>query len=240
MAKKSKQDAGSDSDSAVSESTRAVREIQRQLQADDTPSHPSKRPRKEGNSSSQDKPLGDGRKYGAITGIKLDCSAPSSGNRSGGGGGLAIKGKDGKSMEMGMSLESMVNQEECNEARGLAMPEAPLGSFRRRDMEAMQREGGGEGGGKPAAQKGIDGKVYDFIAAGSDESESNDAAGHSKLAVSKAAIDKQKGKKDKTRKKKMKKESKKHKKKEKKKDKKHGKKKKKKKSSSSSSSSSSS
>merc|ERR1712046_537029 len=115
------------------------------------------------------------------------------------------------------------------------MPEAPQGSFRRRDIEAVQREG--EDGGRPIAQKGIDGKVYDFVAAGPDESESADGASK-QLSIQKEAAESQKGKKEKSKKskkkgdKKKKKEKKKQK--EKKKDKKKSKKKRKKHSSDSS------
>merc|ERR1719160_1387302 len=106
-----------------------------------------------------------------------------------------MKGKGGSEKALGMSLESLVNQDEA-EQRGAPAPEAPAGSFRRRDVESLQQAGEN---GKPVAQKGIDGKVWGFIAAGSDESD-GEAAGK-QLAAAKEAKDTQKKKKEKKKKK---------------------------------------
>merc|ERR1712176_1484204 len=103
--------------------------------------------------------------------------------------------------------------EECTERA--AMPEAPQDSFMQRDLEAVQREG--KNGGRPVARTGIDGKVYNFVGAGSEESESGESV-TKQLEVAKQAKKALKGKKEKSKKNK-KKEDKKKRKKEKKKEK---------------------
>merc|ERR1719277_2484381 len=89
------------------------------------------------------------------------------------------------------------------------MPEAPQGSFRQRDLEAVQSEG--KDGGRPVAQKGIDGKVYSFVGAGSDESDSGQpvtrqlaAAKQAKKALKEKKENSKKGKKKEKKKKKKK------------------------------------
>eukprot|EP00930_Biecheleria_cincta_P063957 TRINITY_DN494_c0_g1_i1.p1 TRINITY_DN494_c0_g1~~TRINITY_DN494_c0_g1_i1.p1 ORF type:complete len:243 (-),score=61.61 TRINITY_DN494_c0_g1_i1:84-812(-) len=224
MGKKNKK--GSDSeDSAVSESTRAVRRIQEELEkSEEEP--PPKKAKINSDERSRDMPtgdesLGDGRKYGAVTGIKLHIGG-SDGSR--GSRGLSMKGKTGEKA-MGMSLESMVNEDACQDRD---LPDAPAGAFRRKDLEAAKREGVGSG--KPSSRQGLDGKVYDFIEAPSDESVS-EQEGQSKKLHGNARKEKGKSKKDK-------KGNTKHKKNKKQKKKKKGKSKKNKSSDSSSSSSS--
>merc|ERR1712060_526433 len=126
-----------------------------------------------------------------------------------------------------MGLESLVNEDSYD--RDDIMPEAPSGSFRHSDMAALHCTGGDSG--KPKSQKGIDGKVYEFIAAPSDESASGDDA----IGVVKRSGDKVQRKKGTIKKNKKKKKDKKGKKKH-RKDKKKSHKKKKSSSSSDSSS----
>ncbi|CAE8583478.1 unnamed protein product [Polarella glacialis] len=150
------------SDDELSETTRAVRRIQRELEGGGD--H-----RKAGSSrggSSGKRRRGDdeeeeeeeyGRDRGAVTGIKLGeyapgakkTSAPSSGS-------FQVRGgRGGKDQKLGQSLESLAYARDDDE-EAAAAPEAPAGSFRRRDLE--HKVAGGE-----KAQLGIDGKVWGFI-----------------------------------------------------------------------------
>merc|ERR1712146_511281 len=83
------------------------------------------------------------------------------------------------------------------------VPEAPAGSYRRKDLESSALESGGH----PKSQLGIDGKVYDFITAPEDASESDGGNAQQslrKLKEAKKAMKEKKGK-DGTKKKKGKK-----------------------------------
>merc|ERR1712151_690039 len=101
----------------------------------------------------------DPKKYGPVTGIKLDSAAGGSARsgRSGGGG-----HKREQEKQLGMSLESLAYQQDSDDDK--AAPAAPEGSVRRRDLV----QGNGN---KPKSQVGIDGKVYAFLEAPDDEEE---------------------------------------------------------------------
>lgn len=157
------------SDSEVSESTRAALRIQRELEEGDTNAsssrsgHRDRRPAdKRSDPTSRrdgDDALGDGRKYGAITGIKLGefASGASGSARTRGSSGVAVKGKEGRGRgNVGMSLESLANQADSGDEGGSTkMPEAPEGSYKRKDLTTA--------GGQAKSQRGIDGKVWDFL-----------------------------------------------------------------------------
>lgn len=229
------------SDGELSDSTRAVLAIQRDLKQQDADDGPApKRARRDGGAPSGraagttakrgeaeggGRSLGDSGNRGAITGVRLGEFAPGAKRRAPDRGG-------GKGGGFGESLESLAGRVESDDEEARAMPEAPAGSYRRRDVAAA--EAAGPAGGKPRAKLGIDGKVWDFVGAGpgerSDEAEPEREEGLSA---------KQSGKEEKGKKRSKQKNDKKKKKKSKDK-KKKAKKKKKKKSSSSSSDSSSS
>merc|ERR1711974_265898 len=129
--------------------------------------------------------------------------------------GFSLRGKDGKERTIGQGLESLANMDDGTDRN--VMPEAPEGSFRRRDLAAAAA-GGDVADGRPKSQVGIDGKEYAFIAGGDSESgEEVDAtnAKKRKLAMGgeevikrKKKSKKDKGKKSKDKKKKQKKKKK--------------------------------
>ncbi|CAE8613644.1 unnamed protein product [Polarella glacialis] len=149
------------SDDELSETTRAVRRIQRELEGGgDHRKAGSSRggssgKRRRGEDEEEEEEYG--RDRGAVTGIKLGeyapgakkTSAPSSGS-------FQVRGgRGGKDQKLGQSLESLAYARDDDE-EAAAAPEAPAGSFRRRDLEHKVAEG-------EKAQLGIDGKVWGFI-----------------------------------------------------------------------------
>jgi len=240
--------AASESEGELSDSARAVLAIQRELAAEDSgaasgargrraaraPSPRSRRNAGEG-ASREDiaKPIGDGKEHGSVTGIKLGEFAP--GAKRNGAAGFSLKGKDGKNRNYGQSLESLANLDADEESH--AMPEAPSGSFRRRDVAAA-RGGAADEAGNPKSQVGIDGKVWDFVKGPGDDSGSEGSRAKRRRETGDQGGNAKKAKKEKEKGKKSKKDSKAKTKKGKKKGKDKKKKKKKQKSSSSSSGSS--
>merc|ERR1719162_1521994 len=100
--KRRRKAADEEDDGELSDSAKAVLRLNRELEAEDAA--PEVSSRKSGSDKGKDRnrskadddaTRGDGRKYGAVTGIKLDFG--SGGDRSARGrGGLGIKSKDGK------------------------------------------------------------------------------------------------------------------------------------------------
>mmetsp|Transcript_80639 Transcript_80639/g.127390 ORF Transcript_80639/g.127390 Transcript_80639/m.127390 type:complete len:196 (-) Transcript_80639:145-732(-) len=141
----------SDDDGELSDSTRAALRIQQEI--DGTAPATSKAPAKGSKQKGEAKTAKRSETHGAITGIALGEYAPSS-------SGVQIKMKGGKGL-FSESLESLAYRADSDDE---VNPEAPSGSFRRKDLE---REAGNAG---KKANVGLDGKVYAFIDAPSDES----------------------------------------------------------------------
>eukprot|EP00928_Gymnodinium_smaydae_P006372 TRINITY_DN12250_c0_g1_i1.p1 TRINITY_DN12250_c0_g1~~TRINITY_DN12250_c0_g1_i1.p1 ORF type:complete len:277 (-),score=108.97 TRINITY_DN12250_c0_g1_i1:21-851(-) len=255
---------GEESDGELSDSTRAVLAIQRELEAgDDSPPRKKKGDSRRGDARSKsrerrggrrgrgdsDEPLGDDRTYGSVTGIKLGefgsgGGGGSSGPRGGGGGGggssrggggsSGPRGGKGGGGGLGMSPESLANQADSDDDGNAR--NMPAAPEGSFKKRDLDARAALEADGRPKAQRGIDGKVYAFVDAGADaDSGSEDKQPNGKEGkVAKEKGDKKAKGKDK--KKKDKKKDAKKSKKEKKKEKKKAKKKKEKKKKSSSSS----
>eukprot|EP00435_Cladocopium_sp_Y103_P000582 s4183_g1.t1 len=182
----------SDDDGELSDSTRAALRIQQEIDgtAPARTSKASKASNQEKRSEAKRSEAKRSETHGAITGIALGEYAPSS-------SGVQIKMKGGKGL-FSESLESLAYRADSDDE---VNPEAPSGSFRRKDLE---REAGNAG---KKANVGLDGKVYAFIDAPSDESSVEGVQkGESKKNKDKS---KKKSKKDKKAKKDKKKEKKK-------------------------------
>eukprot|EP00434_Breviolum_minutum_P021612 symbB.v1.2.019075.t2/scaffold1542.1/size112718/10 len=177
-----------DDDGELSDSTRAALRIQQEIDGKG-PSKDEATGRTR--SSKASKSTTDGT-HGAVTGIALGEYA----NKKGGSGTVHIKMKGGKAGIFSESLESLAYRQDSDDE---VNPEAPSGSFRQKDLEREARNAGKE------ATVGLDGKVYSFIDAPSDESSAEEAA---KKSAQKGA-DKRKSKKDKKSKKDSKKKEKK-------------------------------
>eukprot|EP00927_Polykrikos_kofoidii_P070631 TRINITY_DN67044_c0_g1_i1.p1 TRINITY_DN67044_c0_g1~~TRINITY_DN67044_c0_g1_i1.p1 ORF type:complete len:281 (+),score=54.22 TRINITY_DN67044_c0_g1_i1:94-936(+) len=192
-----------ESDGELSESTRAVRQIQKELDVLDSGVQDKGRtgrerierdqgPRGQDRRKTDDEPLGDGRTHGAITGIKLGEFALGASTRRGHSNqgvtaGVALRVKAG-GKDRNLSLASLVSMAngDAEEERANA-PEAPDGSYKRRDVERALAEGAG----RPTSKRGIDGKVYTFVADPADgEADSSEdvAAQLRELKMSKKAI----------------------------------------------------
>jgi len=177
---------GDGSEGELSDSARAVLRIQQELAAEDgsgggsasrgrragRASSPKKTGQRSGGVSREDigKPIGDGREHGSITGIKLGEFAPGA-RRAPGAAGFSLKGKDGKDRNYGQSLESLANLDAMEE-ESRAMPEAPSGSYRRRDVAEAQGATAADEAGRPKSHVGIDGKVWNFVQGPGDDSNS--------------------------------------------------------------------
>lgn len=240
-------------DGELSDSTKAVRAIQRDLEAADkgeratsggrAGSSPPRKSRQNGSGrsppqrdgsrrSKEDEPLGDDRTVGSITGIKLGEFAPGA-KRKPGAEGFKMRGKDGKERTYKQGLESMVNEEAGN----FELPDAPEGSYKRRRVAELEA-GRSNAGDRPTGQVGIGSmKIWDFVQ-GPDSDSGEEAQGGAGSALDPGGKEKKKA--DKAKDKKAKKDKKKAKKKAKKKEKKAKKKKKQKTKQKESSSSSSS
>lgn len=169
----------SDDDGELSDSTRAALRIQQEIDGT-APAAPATSKASKGSNekrSDQAKSAKRSETHGAITGIALGEYAPSSS-----GVQIKMKGRKGLFSE---SLESHAYRADSDDE---VNPEAPSGSFRRKDLE---REAGNAG---KKANVGLDGKVYAFIDAPSDESSAGVQKGESKKNKDKS---KKKSKKDK-------------------------------------------
>mmetsp|Transcript_90973 Transcript_90973/g.266380 ORF Transcript_90973/g.266380 Transcript_90973/m.266380 type:complete len:247 (-) Transcript_90973:149-889(-) len=171
----------------LSDTTRAVRRIQRELEGggDEEPAGDGRRG--SGRRSTRDEldePLGDGKERGAVTGIKLGEFAPGARRQS---GGFSFRGKDGKDRTFGQGLESLANRADSDE-EARAMPAAPEGSFRRRDVERPTMTADERG--RPKAQLGLDGKVWAFVEGpGGEEDEDSSEEGRLKRKADQIAED---------------------------------------------------
>jgi len=161
-------------DDELSDTTRAVRRIRRELEDDsETHKHCSTKQdekshcQQKSGSSRRDvisKAIGNGRTTGAVTGISLGDWG--SGRKSQNTGVMA-RGKSGRNKEMGMGLESLANRDSDDEG-SKPTPEAPEGSFRRRDVEIAMASS------KAKAQVGLDGKVWSFVSCPGNENSESD------------------------------------------------------------------
>mmetsp|Transcript_10856 Transcript_10856/g.11944 ORF Transcript_10856/g.11944 Transcript_10856/m.11944 type:complete len:191 (+) Transcript_10856:154-726(+) len=144
----------SDDDGELSDSTRAALRIQREIEGGGAPESESRASKAPPKSKKNDE------KYGAITGIAL-------GEYSKGSSGPAqIKMKGGKAGLFSESLESLAYRQDSDEE---VNPEAPKGCVKRKDLERQAGNAGNK------SNVGLDGKVYAFIDAPSDESSGQEA-----------------------------------------------------------------
>mmetsp|Transcript_54 Transcript_54/g.154 ORF Transcript_54/g.154 Transcript_54/m.154 type:complete len:229 (-) Transcript_54:271-957(-) len=158
-------------DAELSDSTRAALRLQRELEAEDRgPQRPvggdndvRQKTGQQGERGSAGRKrgavteaLGDGRTRGAVTGLKLGDFGSGGGTRSAGVG-VAVSGGRQRSGQGGgpaMSLESLARLDGDDDAR--LTPEAPLGAVKRQDLERALEH-------RAKSQRGLDGKVYDFM-----------------------------------------------------------------------------
>merc|ERR1712160_188202 len=86
-------------------------------------------------------------------------------------GGFSLKGKDGKERKFKQGLESLANMD-ADETSAALMPEAPDGSYRRKDLAEISLAGGTsvDEAGRPRSQRAMDGKAWDFVLGPEDDS----------------------------------------------------------------------
>ncbi|CAK9044106.1 unnamed protein product [Durusdinium trenchii] len=137
----------------LSDSTRAALRIQEEIDGNG-PTTSSKSTPSSRKSSAQ---VSNGT-HGAVTGIALGEYA----HKKGGSGTVHIKMKGSKAGFFSESLESLAYRHDSDDE---VNPEAPSGSFRQKDLA---REASGTG----SQAVGLDGKVYSFIEAPSDDESS--------------------------------------------------------------------
>lgn len=196
-------------DAELSDSTRAALRLQRELEAEDRgPQRPvgdddvrqKTGQRRESGSSAGCKrgavteALGDGRTRGAVTGLKLGDFGSGGGTRTAGVE-VAVSGGRQRSGQGGgpaMSLESLARLDGDDDAR--LTPEAPLGAVKRQDLERALEH-------RAKSQRGLDGKVYDFMSdpESDDESVATDKTAKEEHRKKKRKKDKGVGKKKKKR-----------------------------------------
>ncbi|CAK9044107.1 unnamed protein product [Durusdinium trenchii] len=163
----------------LSDSTRAALRIQEEIDGNG-PTTSSKSTPSSRKSSAQ---VSNGT-HGAVTGIALGEYA----HKKGGSGTVHIKMKGSKAGFFSESLESLAYRHDSDDE---VNPEAPSGSFRQKDLA---REASGTG----SQAVGLDGKVYSFIEAPSDDESSAERNAPSAVkdkGKSKKKVKKEKGKK---------------------------------------------
>ncbi|CAE7469547.1 unnamed protein product [Symbiodinium sp. CCMP2592] len=188
-------------DDELSDSARAALRIQQEIEGGVS----DEAPRKTSSRSS-----GNGRTHGAVTGIALGeyADSPKASKASKASKeGVQIRAKGSKAGLFKESLESLAYREDSDHE---VNPEAPAGSFRKKDLQQEERDR------SKKARVGLDGKLYQFIDAPSDDEEHQASDANEGKQKTKKKTDtkkEKKAKKDpkKKKKKKHKKKSKKHK-----------------------------